>query len=33
MKPSEEAPVNAVECDRTGSFLPPKVEISYTKWN
>ncbi|AEE27916.1 Endonuclease III 2 [Arabidopsis thaliana] len=29
MKPSEEAPVNAVECDRTGSFLPPKERRFY----
>lgn len=26
MTSSEEAPIDAVECDRTGSFLPPKVE-------
>ncbi|KAG7653232.1 DNA glycosylase [Arabidopsis suecica] len=29
MKSSEEAPVNAVECDRTGSFLPPKERRFY----
>lgn len=26
MKSSAEAPVDPIECDRTGSFLPPKVE-------
>ncbi|XP_020869102.1 endonuclease III homolog 2, chloroplastic isoform X2 [Arabidopsis lyrata subsp. lyrata] len=29
MKSSEEAPANAVECDRTGSFLPPKERRFY----